>query len=153
MHVTTYSTGESRMKRNVHSSGMRESGRRDLEISAETVKVMRTVGEHEAFYFFEAMGKPTGDVARNLSDFLDKVETIKSESLVFHLQRGDFGNWVAKTLGDTTLAEKLGKIAPSNGAKLRTNVCTAVRNRIRELGEPTLAASIQDSEAVIPVRA
>jgi len=141
------------MKRNLHSSDKRENRRQDLEISAEAVKAMRTVGEHEAFYFFEAIGRPTGDVARNLSDFLGKVETVKSESLLFHLQRGDFGNWVAKTLGDTTLAEKLGKISPSNDAKLRTNVCSAVRNRIKELGEPSLAISIQDSATVIPVRA
>ena len=121
------------------------------EINSETVAVLRTVKDQEAFYFYEAVGKPTGEIARNLSDFLDKVKIVKSESLVFHLQRKDFQNWVANTLGDSKLAEKLGKIPPSNNNKLRTNVCKAVENRIEELRESSLAISIEDERTVVPV--
>ena len=55
-----------------------------------SVKILRTVDDQEAFYFYEAFGKPTGKAARNLSDFLDIVKSVKTESLMFHLQRGDF---------------------------------------------------------------
>jgi hypothetical protein len=121
-------------------------------VDGQAVTPLRTVGEQEAFYFYEAVGKPTGEVARNLSDFLDKVKTVKSESLVFHLQRMDFPNWVGKTLGDSILAEKLGKISRLSNGNIRTNISKTVKNHIKELTTSSQAISIRGNEAVIPVR-
>jgi predicted lactoylglutathione lyase len=132
--------------------GAKDGKRLNPEVDAETVRALRTVKDQEAFYFYEAVGKPTGEVARNLSDFLNKVKIVKSESLVFHLQRKDFQNWVANTLGDSKLAEKLGRISSSNDNNLRTNVCKTVENRIEELRESSLAISIEDERTVVPVR-
>ena len=138
-------SGESQMKRSVNSRGSVEIKRTCPEIDAETAKIVRTVRDNEAFYFFEAIGKPTGDVARNLCDFLNKVKTVRSESLLFHVQRKDFGNWVAKTLGDARLAEKLDRIPSSNSAELRINVCRTVGNRIKELSESTTTTLNEDN--------
>lgn len=98
-----------------------------------SVKILRTVGDREAFYFYEAFGKPTGNTARNLSDFLDIVKSVKTESLTFHLQRGDFQNWFEKILDDSELVAKLGKIASSNSSDIRLNIQNTVENRIKEL--------------------
>ncbi|HVP15850.1 MAG TPA: DUF5752 family protein [candidate division Zixibacteria bacterium] len=139
-------------KAGIPKKDAKDRKRQNSEPDAEAVRTLRTVKDQEAFYFYEAVGKPTGELARNLSDFLNKVKVVKSESLVFHLQRKDFQNWVANTLGDSKLAEKLGRISPSNGNNLRTNVCKTVENRIEELRESSLAISIEDERTVVPVR-
>ena len=118
-------------------------------IHIEAVKVLRTVGDQEAFYFYEAVGKPTGEVARNLSDFVDRVNSVKSESLMFHLQRKDFQNWVGKILGDSKLAEELERISPSNSDDVRTKIHETVENRMRELKESSAQVSVDENAVVL----
>ncbi len=141
------------MKRNVVSKSNANSvSRQGLQVNLKAVASLRTVGEKEAFYFYEAVGRPTGHVARNLSEFLDKVQTVKPESLVFHLQRRDFQNWAKNTLGDQMLAEELSRISSSSSGNIRTIVCNTVKNHIRELSLSSRELSIGNSETGIPVR-
>lgn len=118
-------------------------------VDIEDAKILRTVKDQEAFYFYEAVGKPTGEIARNLSDFLDKVKSVKSESLTFHLQRGDFQNWIEKILGDSKLAGKLERISPSNGDDIRMSIYRTVEKRIKELKEASVEIHVDDSLAVL----
>jgi hypothetical protein len=53
---------------------------RGLEADTEATRILRTVRDGEAFYFYQAFGKPTGDRAKSLSDFLGKEESVKLES-------------------------------------------------------------------------
>jgi len=133
-------------------NGAKDRKTQNLEVDAEAVRAVRTVGNQEAFYFYEGIGKPTGEIARSLFDFLDKVKIVKSESLVFHLQRKDFQNWVERTIGDKKLAEKLGRISSSKHDNVRMSICNTVENRIKELGKSSLAISIADNTTVVPVR-
>lgn len=126
--------------------------RQNPEVNAEAVTILRTVKDQEAFYFYEDVGKPTGEFARNLSDFLDKVRSAKSESLVFHIQRNDFQSWVQKILGDKKLAQKLERMSPSNSNEIRTCICRAVENRIKELKETSTTILVSDNSALLPVR-
>lgn len=126
--------------------------RQNPEVNAEAVAILRTVKDQEAFYFYEDVGKPTGEFARNLSDFLDKVRSAKSESLVFHIQRNDFQSWVQKILGDKKLAQKLERMSPSNSNEIRTCICRAVENRIKELKETSTTILVSDNSALLPVR-
>jgi len=119
------------------------------EVDMKTAKTLRTVGENEAFHFYETIGKPTGQSARNLTDFLDKVKSAKQESRVFHLQRRDFQNWVEKSLGDSELARKLGNMDSLDSTDIRMSICKAVKNRIKELREAP-AQIIIDEELVVP---
>lgn len=150
MQVTAFLMVNS-MKKAMSSKHKRRKGRdvQDLEVGAEAVKVLRTVGDHEAFYFYEAVGKPTGETARNLNDFLDKVKSVKSESLTFHLQRGDFQSWVEKILCDSKLAGELGRISPSNSDDIRLRICETVESRIRELGESSTAILVDENPVVV----
>jgi uncharacterized protein DUF5752 len=77
--------------------------------------ILRSVPPQNAFYFYRAIGAPTGAAARNLPDFLGIINTIDITSLQFHLSRGDFENWI-KMLGDNTLAKQIGDL---KGKKLR----------------------------------
>ncbi len=121
------------------------------EVAMTTVKMLRTVGDKEAFYFYETIGKPTGQSAKSLPDFLDKVKSAKPESLVFHLQRRDFQNWVEKSLGDSELARKLGNVASSDSTNVRMSICKAVKNRIKELKEAPAEITIAEG-LVVPQR-
>jgi hypothetical protein len=124
--------------------------RQNLEVDPEAVKIQRTVGDHEAFYFYEAVGKPTGEMARSLSDFMDKLTHVKTESLLFHHLRGDFPNWIEKVLGDSKLAGKLEKITSSSGDDVRMKIHKAVENRLKELRESSLAILVDENLTVLP---
>jgi len=123
--------------------------KRNVEADANAVKALRTVGDQEAFYFYEAIGKPTGEHAKNLIDFLEKVKTVKTESLKFHLQRNDFRNWVEKILGDSKLARALAAISGSGSDDVRKTVCEAVESRINELKEPSTGLTVAENTLVL----
>jgi hypothetical protein len=121
---------------------------RDLEVNEEAVRILRTVRDEEAFYFYEALGKPIGESARSLSDYLGKIKSVKLESLRFHLQRKDFQNWINKTLGDSKLARKLDGIKPSYNNDLRTKIHALVENRIKELKGASLTLLVSEDLAI-----
>jgi hypothetical protein len=108
---------------------------RSLEIKVEgnAVRTLRTLGNEEAFHFYEAMGKPTGQSARSLQDFLDKIESVKLESLVFHHERKDFKNWIANTLEDPKLAQEIETIPKKHNSQIKTEICATVKARLKEL--------------------
>jgi len=120
-----------------------------LEVDAEDVKILRTVRDEEAFYFYEAIGKPTGENARSLSDFLEKIKSVKLESLLFHLQRKDFQTWIKKILGDSKLARKMDGIPPSHDDDFRTKIHATVENRIKELRGAPLTLLVNEDLAVV----
>ena len=122
---------------------------RGLEVNAEATKILRTVRDEEAFYFYEAIGKPTGENARSLSDFLEKIKSVKLESLLFHLQRKNFQNWIKKILGDSKLARKMDRIPPSHDDDLRTKIHATVENRIKELRGAPLTLLVNEDLAVV----
>lgn len=79
------------------------------------------------------MGKPTGQCAKSLQEFLDKIESVKLESLVFHHGRNDFKNWIANTLEDPKLAQKIETIPMKHNNQIRTEICATVKARLEEL--------------------
>jgi hypothetical protein len=104
-----------------------------VRVEGKAVRTLRTLSNEEAFYFYETIGKPTGQSARSLNEFLDKIKSVKLESLVFHLQRNDFKNWIASTLEDPKLAQKIQMLPTEHNSQLRTNICTTVKARLKEL--------------------
>ena len=96
--------------------------------------ILRNVPPHNAFFFYRAIGAPTGAAARNLPDFLGILNTIDLTSLQFHLGRGDFENWV-KMLGDDTLAKQIAglKERKLRGEELRSQLVGTVKARLDNL--------------------
>src|SRR3990170_541372 len=107
--------------------------RRSLEVDEEAVRTLRPLREEEA---------------GNLADFLEKIRSVKLESLAFHLQRKDFQNWVETTLGDSKLARKMGRIRPSCDDSLRRKMCNAIEERIKELTEVPITICVSEGLAV-----
>lgn len=122
---------------------------RSMEVDTQATRILRTVSDEEAFYFYKAVGKPIQESACSLSDFLQKIRTVEPESLVFHLKRKDFQNWIKQTLGDNKLARRIGRIRPSNDP--RTKIQAAVENRIKELRETSLTFSVRTELAVASI--
>jgi hypothetical protein len=143
--------GELGMKTTMSSRNKRTKSRnrRSLEVDLKAVKILRTVRDGEAFYFYEGLGKPTGEIARNLSEFLDRIKSVKAESIMFHLQRRDFENWIRKTLGDSKLAGKLEAVSASNSDDIRMSICTTVEERIKELREPPVTVLADENSTVL----
>lgn len=108
-------------------------GKRSLEIDEGPVSALRPLDSEEAFYFYAALDEPTGDKAESLPEFLEKIRSVKLESLAFHVQRNDFRNWAETTLGDFRLARMMAKLRPSHDETLRERMCAAVEMRIGEL--------------------
>jgi len=101
-------------------------------------KIFGNVVYDKAFFFYEDVGKPSGDIAISLSDFCNKINTTTSKSLVFHLKRGDFENWTREIIGDIELSKRISKLKTrktvwKNDASLRTKLHATVRDRIAEL--------------------
>jgi hypothetical protein len=125
--------------------GRRSRRTHDVDVETEAIRALRTVSDKEAFYFYEDIGKPTGASAKNLTDFLQKTESVKLESLLFHFQRKDFQNWIKNTLGDSELARKIGRIRASNNDDLRTKIHCTVENRMRKLQEACIGLSVNEN--------
>ncbi|NOZ76388.1 MAG: alpha-amylase [Euryarchaeota archaeon] len=52
------------------------------------------------------------ETAWSLADFCHILETVDIRAIRFHMERGDFENWVRHSLGDERLARKIGKLDP-----------------------------------------
>ncbi len=129
--------------------GKRETQKgQGLKVNTEAVRILRTVRDEEAFYFYEDIGKPTGESAKSLPDFLEKIKSVKLESLRFHLQRKDFQNWIKKTLGDSKLARRIERILPSYEDDVRTKIYTTIENRIKELRDTSVTLLVNPDLAV-----
>ena len=98
-------------------------------------RILRKLGNDEAFYFFTAIGNCTGQSANSLEEFLSRVKEINEKSLEFHLFREDFEKWVFSTIGDARLAEdiKLLRAQEVAGNDLRGRLSLLVSKRLKEL--------------------
>ena len=105
----------------------------ERSLSKEDVnRILGAVSYERAFYFYEGIAKPNGEFAVSLSDFCNKIKTLSSECLAFHLKRHDFQNWISKVIGDVELARRLNKIKVKNNT-LRNTLYAFVSSRIEEL--------------------
>lgn len=107
----------------------------------EATRILRTLNDQEAFHFYETVGKPAGENATSLFDFLEKIKSLKLESILFHLQRKDFENWIEITLGDSKLAKSIARIPISHDESLRAKIQAIVENRVKEL-RPTFPTAL-----------
>ena len=118
---------------------------------SEVKKILRTVPRDEAFYFYEEVGKPVGCIATSLVDFRDKIDTVRWSSLVFHMKRKDFENWIKGIIGDSELAKRISNIRPSD-FDLKTKLCAAVDMRIKELREMSSASRVVSEDLIVAPR-
>jgi hypothetical protein len=118
---------------------------------SEVKEILRTVSHDEAFYFYEEIGRPLGYVAKGLVDFRDKINVVRWSSLVFHLKRKDFENWISDTIGDSELAKRISNISPHD-LDLRKKLYATVDTRIKELREMSSTSTVVSEDFLITPR-
>jgi hypothetical protein len=133
-------------------AGKTRRTRRRTEVDVEAVRILRKVGDEEAFHFYAGVGQPTGDKATSLLDLLQKTKTVMLESLVFHLQRKDFQNWLEKTVGDMKLARKISRMRVSQDDKIRGEIGAIIENRLKELQQEASVLILVDESLVVASR-
>ena len=106
-------------------------------------EILRDLPKENAFYFYRAVDNPILLHSRNLGDFLAVLKMVEAGSIDFHLNRGDFENWVAM-LGDTTLASRINQIRGEGLAaeEQRTRLIGAVRSRSLQLAKSSKARDV-----------
>ena len=94
-------------------------------------RVLGDVPRENGFYFYSSMGNPTGAVACSFDEFCQSVKSAPSDTIEFHLSRGDFENWI-RFLGDQELASQIeglrGQSLP-RGQLVQTFVSTIEKRR------------------------
>lgn len=118
---------------------------------SEVEKILRTVPRDEAFYFYEEVGKPVGYIATSLVDFRDKVNAVRWSSLVFHLKRKDFENWVSEVIGDSELAKRISNIS-ADDFNLKNKLFTTIDKRINELKETPRTPTVVSEDLFVAPR-
>ncbi len=101
--------------------GLTEKGKNVLKISMQ-------VSSELAFYFYVEVDKPLGFSAVSLEEFYRLVKEVCSDSLEFHLYRGDFECWLQDVLNDGELAEAVAglKADELKGEDLRKAILKAI---------------------------
>jgi hypothetical protein len=105
------------------------------QVTKEQAKaILAETLQEKAFQFYKAIGEPTNIHAKGLADFCTKIQQAPAESLMFHVNRGDFEVWF-QSLGDKELAEKvtLLKEKKMGGEELRTQLSQLVGKRFADL--------------------
>ena len=105
---------------------------KDVKLYEKILSPIKDVAK--GFHFYEDIHKPLHQIAMGLEDFDEKIKSIPSSSLEFHMNRGDFSKWVEDTLGDIKLARAIKRIK-TRGEDLRRELISTVEKRIKELRE------------------
>lgn len=109
--------------------------KKTYRINSELIKkILRTVPQNEAFYFFTGIGEYTGEYATSLDNFCNKLKLMELKSVLFHCDRQDFEKWIKETIGDSVLADKIRKIRDSvDREEYRTEIHRIVEQRLSQL--------------------
>ena len=108
------------------------------------VRLAATVAD-EPFLFYTGVGKEefTGMMTWSLKGLPKTLQEVSTESVEFHMKRGDLEKWAEKSLHDKSLAEQLKQIrlAKHKGEPLKKAVIKVSKERFKELNSQTQAAT------------
>lgn len=85
----------------------------------------------KSFQFYVDVEKPLGIFAQSLEEFYRQIKQVCSDSLGFHLYRGDFENWIRDVLGDNELAVEVSSLKELKltGEELRKDLIKTINSR------------------------
>ena len=101
--------------------GVSEKGKAVLKASAPVPNEM-------GFHFYVGIGQPTDFTAQTLEEFYRLIKLVCSDSLEFHLYRGDLEKWLGEVFKDSELAEEIGNLRTDalKGENLRKELLKAM---------------------------
>lgn len=98
-------------------------------------RLLRRVPTDRGFKFYYMFASPTGLIANSLEEFYEVLKKVSIESIVFHMERGDFERWITNVIGDEELAIKIASLPKTWKKKedLRYTLLSLLEERIKEL--------------------
>lgn len=90
-------------------------------------------GNLTPFYFFTDIGQYTGTHAISLMDFYNKLGSLDTKSIDFHMNRSDFQNWIRDMGGFTSLVRDLDQLIKRglDGESLRFRLNTILQRALK----------------------
>lgn len=107
------------------------------EINREkAISLLAKTPREKAFHFYAGIGKPLNLYAHDLPEFCERVAKVGTESVWFHVNRGDFEAWFA-ALGDAELSRKIALLKERKLSEedLRVKLGKILENRCSELSK------------------
>lgn len=97
--------------------------------------ILRRLPTDRGFTFFYEFARSTGVTVHDVSAFARTVDTIPLKSLRYHVERGDFENWLSQVVGDKKLAERTSAVAREKliDEALRKRLSAVAIARVKEL--------------------
>jgi hypothetical protein len=110
-----------------HGYAMAEKGK--LALTA-----LSLLPEENSFYFYAGIEQPLNVRARSVREFYDAVKSVAAESLEFHMERGDFENWLQTSVKDDVLAGEFASLRKEDlkGDMLRKQIQLGLLTRFGE---------------------
>ncbi len=107
-----------------------DKGYRLSDKGRNALKITQTYPD-KSFQFYVGIDKPLGFSAQSLEEFYRLVKQVCSDSIDFHLYRGDFESWIRDVLMDAQLADEVDnlKMLQLNGEELRKDLLKAIDTR------------------------
>jgi hypothetical protein len=103
----------------------------------DSERILRTVPDENAFYFYKMLHYYLDVRAKNLAEFFERLKSIEVDSIIFHVSRGDFREWFSTTLGDSDLARQVSTLGENDtqrsGEELRSQLASIVQTRLSAL--------------------
>lgn len=98
-------------------------------------RILRRVPPDKSFKFFYGFAMPTGLSANSLEEFYETIKIVDINSVIFHLERGDFERWISNVIEDYELAGHIANIRSSriNAEEKRKALLDLIGKRIEEL--------------------
>jgi alpha-amylase len=98
-------------------------------------RILRRVPWERGFKFFYGFAMPTGLSANSLEEFYEAVKRVNINSIVFHLERGDFERWILNVIEDGELADRIANLRSTkmDAEEKRKALLDLIRSRIEEL--------------------
>ncbi len=95
------------------------------------LKMFTQVPSEMGFNFYVEVDKPLGFSANSLVEFYRFTKQVTTDSLEFHLHRGDFENWIREVMKDPELAGAIGTLKTDGlkGESLRKSLLKAMDAR------------------------
>ncbi len=85
------------------------------------------------FSFYSGVDRPLGVLAHSLLEFREAVEKVGTDSLEFHLYRGDFERWIKEVFGLAFLSSRISALRKegARGEELREKLVEALEEWFR----------------------
>ena len=102
-----------------------------VEKGKVALTALKQLPNEKAFHFYLGIDQPAQVYASSVKDFYRIAETLEAGSLEFHLDRGDFENWLKTAIEDEIIAIELAglKLEGFRGDALRKRILLALRAR------------------------